>query len=300
VGNRLRPLRERVSGLLAHFYAVCDYTDEDIEPFQYAEAERTLSEVCAELRTLERGYERGRLAREGVPVAIIGKPNAGKSTLFNALAGAERAIVTDEAGTTRDVLETVIDCGGTPVRVLDTAGLRQTEGQAERIGVERARAAAQGAQALICVFDGSVSPDEQDEETLALARSHGNAALVINKCDLCSDPRSFAQAMENLAHFKAVFFLSAKSGQVDELIRWLTSLAPPPEDILITGARQAALLGHAADALEKAAESARIGMTADAFLSDAERGLLLLGQITGETAAPDIAAEVFKRFCVGK
>lgn len=300
VGSRLRPLRSRVSALLAHFYAACDYPDEDIEPFEYAEAERTLSEVCSELRALERGFERGKLARDGVPVAIVGKPNAGKSTLFNALSGADKAIVTAEAGTTRDVLETVIDCGGAPIRILDTAGLRRADGLAEKIGIERARAAAQSAQALLCVFDASEPMDELDEETLALARTHENAALIVNKCELCADAKSFAQAVEKKAPFQAVFLISAKSGQVDALSSWLASLAPSPEDALITGARQAALLKRAADALSQAADSARDGMTPDAFLSDAERGLAFLGQITGETASADIAAEIFSRFCVGK
>ena len=146
VGTRIRALREQAVGLLAHFYAVCDYTDEDLDPFDYAHAAQVLEDVTARLRALYQGFQRGRLVREGVPVAIIGRPNAGKSTLFNALAGAEKAIVTDEAGTTRDVLEQVISCGGAPIRILDTAGLRESDSKAERMGVERARAAAQTAQ----------------------------------------------------------------------------------------------------------------------------------------------------------
>lgn len=300
VGGQLRPLRAQVAQLLAHFYAACDYPDEDIAPFEYAEAETTLSAVCSSLRRLEQSFERGRLAHDGVPVAIIGKPNAGKSTLFNALAGADKAIVTDEAGTTRDVLETVIDCSGVPVRILDTAGLRDADARAEQIGIERARAAAQAAQALICVFDASLPLDRQDEETLALARAHANAALIVNKCDCSPAAKSFAQAVEKMADFQEVFLLSAKGGTVDALTAWLASLAPSPEDVLITGARQAALLGRAADALAQAADSARDGMTPDAFLSDAERGLTYMGQITGETASADIASEIFSRFCVGK
>lgn len=300
VGAGLRPLRAEVSGLLAHFYAVCDYTDEDIEPFEYARAAETLARVRERLTALRRGFERGRWLREGVPAAIVGRPNAGKSTLFNALAGAERAIVTDEAGTTRDVLEALIDCGGVPVRLLDTAGLREAEGQAERIGVARARAAAESAAALLCLFDGAAPLTGEDEETLALARAHGNAALCVSKCDRSPDPRAFARALEGRAPFRHTFYLSAKDGQIDGLIDWLAALAPPPEETLITSARQAALLEKAADALGEAERSARAGMTADAFLSDAERALAYLGQVTGETAAPDIAQEIFARFCVGK
>lgn len=300
VGTRIRELRERALALLAHFYAVCDYTDEDIDPFDYTHAAEELEDVTARLKALCQGFQRGRLVREGVPVAIIGRPNAGKSTLFNALAGAEKAIVTDEAGTTRDVLEQVISCGGAPIRILDTAGLRESDSKAERMGVERAREAAKNASAVVCVADATQPLNEEDRQALALASACESSALVLNKADLASpDPRLKEEILREYP-FSACFTLSAASGQVEPLAQWLSRLAPRPGEVLITSARQARLLEKAAEDFSAAAESARLGMTADAFLSDAERGVNTLGQITGETASADLAHEIFGRFCVGK
>ena len=296
VGGEIRALREQLTALIAHFYAVCDYPDEDLDEFLQENAVQTLDALCARLDRLYRGFERGRLVREGVPVAIIGKPNAGKSTLFNALAGSDRAIVTDEAGTTRDVIEEVISVAGAPIRVLDTAGLREAAGLAEAMGIERARAAAKKAEAILCVLDVSRPLSPEDEEALALARECPQRALVLNKTDLLADP----SVLPHIEGFEAVFPLSAKGGSVEALAQWLSALAPAPQEVLITSARQAALLQEACAALQTAADCARMGLTADAFLSDAERGLNLLGQITGETASADIAQAIFGRFCVGK
>lgn len=296
VGGEIRALREQLTALIAHFYAVCDYPDEDLDEFLQDNAIRTLDALCARLDRLYRGFERGRLVREGVPVAIIGKPNAGKSTLFNALAGSERAIVTDEAGTTRDVIEEVISVSGAPIRVLDTAGLREAAGLAEAMGIERARAAAKKAQAILCVLDVSRPLSPEDEEALALAQECPQRALVLNKIDLLPE----GAEPPAISGFDAMFPLSAKNGSVETLANWLAALAPEPQEVLITSARQAALLQEACTALQTAADCARMGLTADAFLSDAERGLNLLGQITGETASADIAQAIFGRFCVGK
>ena len=299
VGSRVRDIRETVLALLAHFYAVCDYTDEDLEPFDLAHAAQTLEEAEAELTALTQGFARGQLVREGVPTAIIGKPNAGKSTLFNALAGAERAIVTDEAGTTRDVLEQVISCRGAPIRILDTAGLREGESQAERMGIARARAAAESAQAVLCVLDASRPLEEEDRAALDLAAKAPHWALVLNKTDLSPAPIWQREILETYAP-EETFSVSAKSGQVEPVAAGLAALAPQPGEVLVTSARQAHLLEQARQALSHARESARAGMTADAFLMDAEQGIDLLGQVTGETASADMAHEIFSRFCVGK
>ena len=146
-----------------------DYPDEDIEPFEAEECRIALSSAAEELRRILGTFERGRILREGVRAALIGRPNAGKSSLMNALLGYERAIVTNMPGTTRDTIEEKAILGGVTVRLTDTAGLREAEGEAERLGVERARSAAEGAELVIAVFDGSAPLTEEDEETLAAA-----------------------------------------------------------------------------------------------------------------------------------
>ena len=300
VGSQVKAIREKTLSLLAHFYAVCDYTDEDLDPFEYEKAVSVLSECRDRLDVLHQGFQRGRLVQEGVPVAIIGKPNAGKSSLFNALAGSQKAIVTDEAGTTRDVLEQVISVNGAPIRILDTAGLRDSDSKAERIGVERARMAAMTAHAVLCVLDLSGELTAEDREALELIPLCEEPVLVLNKTDLCTDLPSWTEEVIAMHPWRQVFQLSAQSGQVEALAQWLSGLAPKPQEVLITSARQARLLQSASDALSSAVDSARDGMTADAFLLDAERAVNLLGEITGETASADLAHEIFGRFCVGK
>lgn len=300
VGSRIKAIREQVLSLLAHFYAVCDYTDEELDPFAYEQAISVLTRARDDLDTLHQGFQRGRLVRDGVPVAIVGKPNAGKSSLFNALAGSQRAIVTDEAGTTRDVLEEVIAVNGAPIRILDTAGLRDSDSKAERMGVERAKMAAMTAHAVLCVLDLSGPLTHEDREVLELIPLCEQPVLVLNKTDLTGSPPPWAEEVTALHPWKQVFRLSAQSAQVEELAQWLSTLAPKPQEVLITSARQARLIQSASDALSSAIDSARDGMTADAFLLDAERAVNLLGEITGETASADLAHEIFGRFCVGK
>ncbi len=300
VGSRVKAIREETLALLAHFYAVCDYTDEEIDPFEYEKAVSVLTQARDQLDVLHQGFQRGRLVQEGVPVAIIGKPNAGKSSLFNALAGAQRAIVTDEAGTTRDVLEQVISVNGAPIRILDTAGLRESDSKAERMGVERAKMAAMTAHAVICVLDLSGDLTQEDREVLELIPLCEQPVLALNKTDLCAALPSWTEEVIAIHPWQKVFQLSAHSGQVEALAQWLSTLAPKPQEVLITSARQARLLQSASDALSSAIDSARDGMTADAFLLDAERAVNMLGEITGETASADLAHEIFGRFCVGK
>ena len=296
IGTPLRELRSELTALCAHFYAVCDYPDEDIDPFEYSRAADTLLRAGQQLTALCAGFERGSLLKSGFPVAVVGRPNAGKSSLFNALAGAERAIVTAEAGTTRDVLEQPIALAGGRVLLLDTAGIRTPEGEAERIGVERALQAAQRARAALWVFDGS-QPLADDPEALPEALRGKPCAAVVSKNDL---PAAFDPAV--LAdRFDAVFSLSSKTGQgLEALCQWLSGLIPQAGEVLVTSPRQAALLRRTLDSVNAALASAQAGMTADAFLLDVEQAIRLLGEVTGEDVSQDVVKDIFSRFCVGK
>ncbi|MBQ9924576.1 MAG: tRNA uridine-5-carboxymethylaminomethyl(34) synthesis GTPase MnmE [Clostridia bacterium] len=297
-GHHAKPLaamKERLLGLIAHFYAVCDYSDEDIEPFEYQEAARTVAEDAKALEKLYQGYLRSAALNDGISVAVVGKPNVGKSSLFNCLAGFERAIVTDEAGTTRDVVGHRIALEGQLFNLMDTAGIREGAGLAESMGIGRSYEAAEEASLVVAVFDGSRPLDGEDREILALCKDK-NAVAVINKtdlegCDLSEVREAFGDVLE----------LSAKAGTgVDELTAWLLKNAPDETEILITGERQAALIRAAAEALRDAQQSAELGLTADAFLLDAERAARLIGQVLGDDVDIDIAHGIFSRFCVGK
>ena len=297
-GYHARPLaamKERLLGLIAHFYAVCDYSDEDIEPFAYAQAAAQVADDARALEGLYEGYLRSSALKDGVPVAVVGRPNVGKSSLFNRLAGFERAIVTDEAGTTRDVVGQHIELEGRLFHLMDTAGIREGAGQAERMGIDRSYAAARDASLIVAVFDGSRPPSAEDLEILRLCRGR-TAAAVVNKCDLpACDWAVLADA------FDTVLPLSARTGEgLEGLTGWLCQNAPDTGEILITGQRQAALIREAAEALRQAQQSAELGLTADAFLLDAERAARLIGQVLGEDVDIDITEGIFSRFCVGK
>ena len=295
ISQQIRAIRQAIMDQLTHFYAVCDYPDEDLDPFLNSQACQALTRCADEMEKLLAGFERGRTLTQGLPVTILGKPNAGKSSLLNALAGYDRAIVTEEAGATRDIVTETLRCGDTVLRLSDTAGLRQAESQAERIGIEKARQSARQSQLVICVFDGSRPLDDQDLETIQASADLERIA-VRNKMDLgqAAQPQLEEQ-------FGRIFCLSAQTGEgIEDLCQWLASLTPQPDQALITSARQAALLDQAAQSCRLAAQSAEQGFTADAFLADAEQALRLLDQTLGESVGEDIVHGIFSRFCVGK
>lgn len=295
ISQQIRAIRQAIMDQLTHFYAVCDYPDEDLDPFLNSQACQALTRCADEMEKLLAGFERGRTLTQGLPVTILGKPNAGKSSLLNALAGYDRAIVTEEAGATRDIVTETLRCGDTVLRLSDTAGLRQAESQAERIGIEKARQSARQSQLVICVFDGSRPLDDQDLETIQASADLERIA-VRNKMDLgqAAQPQLEEQ-------FGRIFCLSAQTGEgIEDLCQWLASLTPQLDQALITSARQAALLDQAAQSCRLAAQSAEQGFTADAFLADAEQALRLLDQTLGESVGEDIVHGIFSRFCVGK
>lgn len=300
VGSPVREMREELLGMIAHFHAVVDFPDEDIDPMLFEEARDILHRTTSRLYRMAESYERGRILREGIPCVILGRPNAGKSTLLNSLLGRERAIVTDIPGTTRDLIEENVKVGDMLLRVTDTAGLRDTTDPIEQAGIDRAMAEASASALILAVFDGSQPLG--DEDMLVLARSAGQRAVaVVNKSDL---PQQIdRKALKK--HFKTIVPLSAKLGDgLDALLAAIpkaVGLGSGAHDgALITNARQAAALARAAERCEAALYAAQSGMTPDAVVMDAEGALAALGEITGETVTEAVVTRIFSDFCVGK
>ncbi|MDR0381269.1 MAG: tRNA uridine-5-carboxymethylaminomethyl(34) synthesis GTPase MnmE [Oscillospiraceae bacterium] len=286
--------------LCAQFRAEVDFPEEDVPPLSLPEAAVSLRAAAARLTALADTYARGRILREGVRCAIIGRPNVGKSSLLNALLGFDRAIVTDRPGTTRDTLEESVRLGGLWLRVSDTAGLRETRDETERLGVARARLAAQSAQLLFLVLDGSAPITDEDRAVMDQARGLP-AIVVINKSDLPA--RIETDVLE--AAFLHVCRVCAVNGdglaQLDSLVRRLfESGAPPCDGGLLTNARHAEAVARAAAALVSAADALAGGITPDVVLTELEAGLDALGEVTGRCISEDIMHRVFERFCVGK
>ena len=296
---------DRLADLCAHFHAVLDYPDEDIAPFEAEELAGALKAAAGELDRLAATYERGRLLNEGVPCAIVGRPNAGKSTLFNALLGYDRAIVTDIPGTTRDTVEERANFGGVLLRLIDTAGLREAGDEAERLGVERSRQAVARAELILAVTDGAGEFTREDREALELAASSGRPWIwIASKRDLTGPTALWATGWEGNAPAAAVS-LSAKTGEgLKELEQAVSALYPEPPasraGAMLTNARQAEAAGRAREAVRRGADALEAGLSPDAVVADVEEAMSALGELTGRTVSEDVTARIFERFCVGK
>ena len=301
VSARTDAVYEQLLGLMAHFQAVVDYPEEGVEPLEAMEIAEDLHTSAGKLDRLLRSFERGQMMREGVKCAILGRPNAGKSSLLNALLGVDRAIVTDEAGTTRDTLEEKLTLGGLLLRLTDTAGLRETDSVAEQEGVRRACEAARTAKLVIAVFDGSRPLSQEDALVLDTAAEAEKAIAVVNKSDL---PQILdVSALQS--RFETILHLSAATGEgLDALERAVASLLDGAEPLeageILTNARQYDAILRASQAVRRAAAALEEGFTPDAVLTDAEEALLALGEVSGRTLREDLVEAVFSRFCVGK
>ena len=302
-GRLSRGVGEIYDGLMevvSRFYAVVDYPDEDIEDVQREQMLDTLRTSQQELETLLATFSRGQLLRLGVPTVILGRPNAGKSSLLNALLGYDRAIVTDIAGTTRDTVEEKVLVGGVLLRLTDTAGIRDSSDQIEAMGVERSRQAAQRASLALLVLDGSQALSEEDEQAIAAAQRVPNLLVLVNKGDL---PRRLD--IGRLAdRFDNVLTISARTGEgLDTLSDAVAALYPAgetPAGELLTNARQADAVSRALSAVAEARSALRIGMTPDVVLTDCEAALEALGELNGKRIREDLVDTIFSRFCVGK
>ena len=302
MSRKITAIYDQLVDLMAHFHVVLDYPDEDIDPFEVREITDTVEDAVRELNRLLSTFRRGRQLTEGVPCAIVGKPNAGKSTLFNALLGYDRAIVTNIPGTTRDTLEETVSLGGVLLRLIDTAGLRDTDDTVERIGVERSRAALEGAELALILVDSTTLRDATQadlDEWNALAASVPKALLVFTKRDAAETVPYL------LGEHPPVVGISAVTGVgMDELEQAVTALFPPGEvredGELLTNARQAQAAERARDALLRVEDGLNSGLTPDAVLTDVEEAMAALGEITGTTLREDVTARIIERFCVGK
>ncbi len=310
--RRLEPIQDALLEITSRFYAVVDYPDEDIEdirPDQIAAALQNAEEALSRLLDTCR---RGQVLKNGVRTAIVGRPNAGKSSLLNALAGYDRAIVTDVPGTTRDTVEESVLCGGVLLRLIDTAGIRDTEDTVEKIGVERSRKAMESADLVLAVVDGSVDSTDEDSELLTAVSYCGKPwVLVFSKQDLFDGKMVSAGTQDPtgapLPPPESVVAVSSITGfGLDDLENVVAHLFPTgsgggaESGGLLTDQRQEEAAQRARDAVRRALNALTMGLTPDAILTDAEEALDALGELTGKTAREEIISRIFARFCVGK
>lgn len=299
-------LRSELVEVAAELEAAVDFSDEDIETTPYPLLRRRTVEVGREIESLLAGSAAGRIVREGVSVVVAGRPNVGKSSLFNMLIHSDRAIVTGEPGTTRDVIEESIVVDGVLLRLCDTAGICEPKGEPERQGVERSRSSAASADVVLLVVDGSEDLQSEDEE--AAAQVKGQRALVaVNKSDL---PRTI-KARQTTRIARAVgrgaqppLFVSAKTGEgLDRLRAEIVRRALDGldgGDVPLTNIRHEIALRQALEAVRRASEQLKGEAPEEIVSTDVREALDALGELTGETTNEDILSGVFSRFCIGK
>ena len=304
--RRLEPIQDALLEVASRFYAVVDYPDEDIEDVRPEEIAAALASAASGLGALLATAGRGKVLKNGVRTAIVGRPNAGKSSLLNALAGYDRAIVTDIPGTTRDTVEESAVCGGVLLRLIDTAGIRATDDPVERLGVERSRQAVASAELVIALIDGTGDVTEEDREILELARTAPHYIVAESKNDLLPPGEARVLSLPRGVRGPDAYLSlsSVAPGGLRLLEEAVARIFPAgdPGDAgsLLTDQRQGDAARRALDAVERAKAALDAGITPDAVLTDAEEALDALGELTGRTAKEEIVSRIFSRFCVGK
>ena len=312
IKNKISNIRSRILNHTAFIESALD-DPEHIEIDGYADTLKTSSEeIIRELQEMIDSADNGRVVKEGINTVILGKPNAGKSSLLNVLAGHERAIVTDIEGTTRDILEEQVRLGDLSLNVIDTAGIRQTEDVIEKIGVDRAKEYAGKADLIIYVVDASRELDKNDEKIIPLIRDK-NAVILLNKSDLSTvvseemiNDKVRGMTEDDRKRDIPVISVSAKEEigikklekQLKEM--FLNGIVSFNNQIYITNVRQKNALIDAEESMKKVVESIDSGMPEDFYSIDLMDAYEALGSITGESAGEDLINEIFSKFCMGK
>ncbi|EMS73825.1 tRNA uridine-5-carboxymethylaminomethyl(34) synthesis GTPase MnmE [Ruminiclostridium cellobioparum] len=303
LSNKLKLLREDLVELLAHIEVTVDYPEHDIEEITGEKVYEGLKQIRAELADLAKTFDRGKLLREGINIVIAGKPNVGKSSLLNQLAGSSRAIVTDIPGTTRDIIEEYVNIKGIPAKITDTAGIRNTRDVVEKIGVDKAYRAIEAADLIVMVIAADTGILEEDEEILQSIGGR-KSLILINKTDLADR----AGIDEIKSRLSADIVLEASvineegiEGLEDKISElFFKGDISKNEEVLLTNARHKSLVDRSIHAVDQALGSFDMGMPLDMVTIDIKSSAEYIGQITGESIDEAVMHNIFSRFCIGK
>lgn len=307
LSGRISEIREKALSVAARLSAVADFPDE-IEALERFELTESITEIKKEVRKLIDGFETGKIMRDGICTVIIGRPNVGKSSVLNSLARYERAIVTDIPGTTRDVVEEYINIGGISLRLLDTAGIRESEDEVEKIGIERAVENIEKADLCLFVVDASCGLTDDDMEIYNKI-GNKNVLVILNKIDKLNVEPDLSKIASKLGvNIEDIVLTSNPKGKAAEGIDTLEKAITEKfienkisyDDVYISDERQKESLLKADAVLDGMLESIKVEMPDDMLYIDLEDVVAYLGEITGESVREEIIEQVFSRFCVGK
>ncbi|PNT90833.1 tRNA uridine-5-carboxymethylaminomethyl(34) synthesis GTPase MnmE [Clostridium thermosuccinogenes] len=303
LSRQLKKVRDHLIELLAHMEVNFDYPEYDVEEITGRKVYDEAGQIRDLLEGIMNSFEKGRILREGISAVIVGRPNVGKSSLLNELSGKSRAIVTDIPGTTRDIIEEYVNINGIPVKMIDTAGIRETDDVVEKIGVERAQNAIENSDLVIVMIDAGVGISEEDMEILEKVKGK-KTIVLINKVDLAGKQEVDAIA-DKLAGFRVIRISVKNEKGIDDLEKEITDLFMKGgislnSEVIITNIRHKDLIAKAIQSIDEARGSYENGMPLDLIAIDIKNAAEFIGQITGESVSDDVIHEIFKNFCLGK
>jgi tRNA modification GTPase len=301
LSSEISDIRKEVISILADIEATIDYPEYDIEEVTNKRILEVLEDVEKKINIMEQSFENGKIIRDGIKTAIIGRPNAGKSSLLNVILKEERAIVTDVEGTTRDTIEEYIQIDGIPLKIIDTAGIRNAKDEVEKIGVKKAIEIAKDSDIVIAIFDITRDFNEEDEEILKLVEEK-NAIVVLNKIDLKSE--------KNIEKFKKInkpiIKISTKTKEgINDLYNEISKIYKLKEianngELIVSNNRHKKIIRNAKENLLQAKQTIIDKMPIDIISGNLKEIIEELGKITGETVTEDVIKEIFSKFCLGK
>ena len=303
LSNKIAQIKQEILDVMVNIEVAIDYPEYDVDEVTNNQIIDMLKSVKEKLENLEKTFDNGKIIKEGIKTAIIGRPNAGKSSLLNRILKEDRAIVTEYEGTTRDTIEEFVNINGIPLKLIDTAGIRNAEDEVEKIGINKSREIAKDADLIIAIFDSSKKLSKEDKEILAIIKEK-KAIIILNKIDLerkiQKDDENFKDFSENIIEISALNNIG-----IDNLYSKITKLFELNEinidnDLVITNIRHKNLITKAIESIEKTKDIIEKNMPIDIVAVYIKDILEDLGNITGEFVTEEIINEIFSKFCLGK
>lgn len=303
LSKEIKEIKEKIMNVMVNVDVAIDYPEYDVDDVTNSEISTMLNEVEQKLKKLEKSFDSGKIIKEGIKTAIIGKPNAGKSSLLNAILKEDRAIVTEIEGTTRDTIEEFVNINGIPLKLIDTAGIRDAKDEVEKIGISKSREIAKEADLVIAIFDSSKELSKEDMEILEIAKNK-KSIVILNKMDLETKVDENNEKIKD-ANSKVIKMSALKKEGIEELYNEISNLFSLNEinldnEVLITNIRHKNLISKAIKDVKKAKETLDKKMPLDIIAIFMKDILEDLAEITGEEVTEDIIDEIFSKFCLGK